>query len=39
MKNRWRTSGDFISILDRGAKTVDLGLANPLKAHGYDQYD
>ena len=38
-ENRFRTSGDFISMLDRGAKTVDLGLVNPLKAHGYDQYD
>ena len=38
-ENRFRTSGDFISMLDRGAKTVNLGLVNPLKAHGYDQYD
>lgn len=38
-ENRWRHPGDFISILDRGAKTVDIGLVNPLKAHSYDKYD
>ena len=38
-ENRWRHPGDFISMLDRGAKTVDLGLVSPLTAHSYDQYD
>ena len=38
-ENRFRTSGEFISMFDKGAKTVDIGLVNPLKAHGYDQYD
>ena len=38
-ENRWRHKYDPISFLDRGAKTIDLGLVNPLKAHGYDQYD
>ena len=37
-ENRFRHKYDPISMLDQGAKTVDLGLVNPLKAHGYDQY-
>jgi hypothetical protein len=37
-ENRWRHKFDPISILDRGSKTVDLGLVDPLTAHGYDQY-
>jgi len=37
--NRYRHKFDFVSILDRGAKTVDLGLVSPLKAHGYAGYD
>ena len=36
--NRYRHRGDFISMFDRGAKTVDLGLVNPYDAHGYDNY-
>ena len=38
-ENRFRHKFDPISMLDRGANTVDLGLVHPLKAHGYDQYD
>ena len=38
-ENRWRHSGDVISIFDRGAKTVDIGLVSPLKAHNYSGYD
>ena len=37
-ENRYRHKYDVISSLDRGAKTVDLGLVDPLKAHGYDNY-
>ena len=36
--NRYRHTFDPVSILDRGSKTVDLGLVDPLTAHGYDQY-
>ena len=36
--NRYRHKFDPVSILDRGSKTVDLGLVSPLKAHGYDGY-
>ena len=37
-ENRFRHRFDPISMLDRGSKTVDLGLVSPLTAHGYDQY-
>ena len=37
-ENRFRHKFDPVSILDRGSKTVDLGLVSPLKAHGYDGY-
>ena len=37
-ENRYRHSWDLISMLDRGSKSVDIGLVNPLKAHGYDNY-
>ena len=37
-ENRYRHKFDPISFLDRGSKTVDLGLVDPLTAHGYDQY-
>ena len=37
-ENRWRHRFDPISILDRGSKTVDLGLVDPLTAHGYMGY-
>ena len=37
-ENRWRHKFDPVSILDRGSKTVDLGLVSPLEAHGYDGY-
>ena len=37
-ENRYRHKFDPVSILDRGSKTVDLGLVDPLTAHGYDQY-
>ena len=36
--NRFRHKFDPVSIMDRGSKTVDLGLVSPLIAHGYDQY-
>ena len=36
--NRFRHKFDPVSILDRGSKTVDLGLVSPLKAHGYSDY-
>ena len=36
--NRYRHSWDPISMLDRGSKTVDIGLVNPLTAHGYSNY-
>ena len=36
--NRYRHKFDFVSLLDRGAKTVDIGLVSPLKAHGYTNY-
>jgi len=36
--NRYRHKFDPVSILDRGSKTVDLGLVDPLTAHGYDGY-
>ena len=35
---RYRHKFDPVSILDRGSKTVDLGLVSPLEAHGYDGY-
>ena len=38
-ENRFRHKFDPISFLDRGAKTVDLGLVNPIKSHGYDDYE
>ena len=38
-ENRFRHSWDPISILDRGAKSVDIGLVSPLTAHGYSNYD
>lgn len=38
-ENRFRHKYDIVSILDRGAKTVDIGLVNPLEAHSYDKYD
>ena len=37
-ENRYRHKFDPISLLDRGSKTVDIGLVNPLKAHSYDHY-
>ena len=37
-ENRYRHSWDAISMLDRGAKSVDIGLVNPLKSHSYDNY-
>ena len=37
-ETRFRHKFDPVSILDRGSKTVDLGLVSPLKAHGYDGY-
>ena len=37
-ENRFRHKFDPVSILDRGSKTVDLGLVSPLKAHGYSDY-
>ena len=37
--NRFRHSWDPISMLDRGSKTVDIGLVSPLTAHGYSNYD
>ena len=37
-ENRFRHRFDPISILDRGSKTVDLGLVSPLTAHGYSDY-
>ena len=37
-ENRYRHKFDPISMLDRGAKTIDIGLVDPLKAHGYDNY-
>ena len=37
-ENRFRHKFDPISILDRGSKTVDLGLVDPLTAHGYSDY-
>jgi len=36
--NRYRHNFDPVSIMDRGSKTVDLGLVSPLTAHGYDGY-
>ena len=36
--NRYRHKFDPISLLDKGSKTVDIGLVNPLKAHSYDHY-
>ena len=36
--NRYRHKFDPVSILDRKAKTVDLGLVSPLEAHGYSNY-
>ena len=38
-ENRFRHKFDPVSFLDRGAKTVDLGLVSPLKSHGYAGYD
>ena len=37
-ENRFRHKFDPVSILDRGAQTVDIGVVNPLKAHDYDKY-
>ena len=37
-ENRYRHSWDAISMLDRGAKSVDIGLVNPLKSYSYDNY-
>jgi predicted alpha/beta hydrolase family esterase len=37
-ENRYRHSWDPISMLDRGSKSVDIGLVNPLTAHGYSNY-
>ena len=36
--NRYRHKFDPVSILDRGSKTVDLGLVDPLTAHNYSGY-
>ena len=36
--NRYRHKYDIIAMFDRGSKTVDIGLVNPLKAHSYDHY-
>ena len=36
--NRYRHKFDPVSILDRGSKTVDLGLVDPLTAHSYMGY-
>ena len=36
--NRYRHSWDAISMLDRGAKSVNIGLVDPLKSHSYDNY-
>ena len=38
-ENRFRHKYDVISLLDRGAKTVDIGLVNPLQSHSYLGYD
>ena len=37
-ENRFRHKFDPVSMLDRGSKTVDLGLVDPLTAHGYSGY-
>jgi hypothetical protein len=37
-ENRFRHKFDPISIFDRKAQTVDLGLVSPFKSHGYEQY-
>ena len=37
-ENRYRHSWDPISMLDRGAKSVNIGLVDPLKSHSYDNY-
>ena len=37
-ENRYRHKYDVISMLDRGAKTIDIGLVDPLKSHSYDNY-
>ena len=37
-ENRFRHRGDLISMFDSGAKVVG-GSFNPLKAHGYDDYE
>ena len=37
-ENRFRHKYDVISMLDRGSKTVDIGLVDPLKSHSYDNY-
>ena len=37
-ENRYRHSWDVISMLDRGAKSVNIGLVDPLKSHSYDNY-
>ena len=36
--NRFRHKFDPVSIFDRGSKTVDLGLVDPLTAHSYMGY-
>ena len=37
--NLYRHKFDPVSFMDMGAKTVDIGLVSPLKAHGYMGYD
>ena len=37
-ENRYRHSWDVISMLDRGAKSVNIGLVDPLKSHSYGNY-
>ena len=38
-ENRFRHKFDPISMFDRGAQTVDIGLVNPVKSHDYSGYD
>ena len=37
-ENRFRHKYDPISMFDQGAKTVDIGLVDPLNAHKYQDY-
>lgn len=39
--HRFRNPGDYVSILNRGAKTTgeEKGSLNPIKAHGYQMFD